>query len=57
MVRSIIEDFKITHEDINRQLLNQLTGAMFDISVLRAENEKLKKMLVEAENLFSEGEF
>lgn len=57
MARSIIEDFKITHEDINRQLLNQLTGAMFDIAVLRAENEKLKKMLVEAENLFSENEF
>jgi hypothetical protein len=57
MARSIIEDFKVTQEDVSRQLINQLTGAMFDIAVLRAENEKLKKMLLEAENLFSENEF
>jgi hypothetical protein len=45
-----VEEIKVTHEDVTSQLVKQLASANFDIAVLRAENEKLKNLVVELTN-------
>jgi len=42
---NIVEPIKITHEDLVNQLVKQLTVMTFDLSVVRAENEKLKNQV------------
>lgn len=42
---NIIEPIRITHEDLVNQLVKQLTVMTFDLSVVRAENEKLKNQV------------
>lgn len=38
-----IEEVKITHEDLVNQLVKQLSTMTLEMSVVRAENEKLRK--------------
>lgn len=47
MAGNIIEPIQITHEDLVNQLIKQLTAMTFDLSVARAENEKLKKQIAQ----------
>lgn len=45
-----ISEVSITHEDVNVQLMKQLSAAIFDIAALRAEVEKLKRLVLELSN-------
>lgn len=42
---NIVKPIQITHEDLVNQLVKQLTVMTFDLSVVRAENEKLKNQV------------
>jgi hypothetical protein len=45
MVGNPLEDIKVTHEDITQHLLRQMSVLQFDLSVARAENEKLRNLV------------
>ena len=47
MAGSIIEQIKITHEDLANQLVKQLTQMTLEVSAVRAENEKLKQYVTD----------
>lgn len=45
MVGIPIEEIKITHEELCNQLIKQLTTMTLDLSVAKAENEKMKQYI------------
>ena len=44
---NIIEQIKITHEDLANQLVKQLTQITLEIAAVKAENEKLKQYVAD----------
>ena len=42
-----VEQVKITHDDLVNQLVKQLSTMTLEMSVVRAENEKLRKYVVD----------
>lgn len=45
MAGNIIENIKLTHEEVTQHLLRQIAVIQFDLAVARAENDKLKQLL------------
>lgn len=45
MVGFPIEQTKVTHEDLANQLVKQLSVMTLEVSLVKAENEKLKKYI------------
>lgn len=55
MAGNPLENIQITHDDIIQHLLRQISVIQFDLSVARAENEKLKNLINDSvKNIFPE---
>lgn len=52
MAGNPLDNIKITHEDIVQQLVKQLTAVQVDVSILRAENEKLRNYILNSQPEF-----
>lgn len=48
MVGNPVEQVKVTSDDLVNQLIKHVAGLVLDNSALKAENEKLKKMLTDS---------